>query len=104
MSTSSIALPEFLKDLEIKDFDMIWTYLNLDTQFNWKWLAGEIGWTLNDVKMIQGKSGNHAERFLEEWSEKGGTTKQLLSLLTGKRVDITQELAKTYVIPEDVSW
>ena len=83
----------------MKDLEVIWRFLNSESQFNWKWLSGEVGWTLKDVKMIQGGSGNPSERFLEEWCERGATTSQLLELLAGKRVDIIQELAKSYIIP-----
>ena len=88
-----------MQDLRIDDFELIWTFLNSDSQFNWKWLAGKAGWSLRDVKMIQGKSGNPSERFLEEWAERGATTEQLLKLLAGNRVDIIEELAKSYIIP-----
>ena len=81
------------------EFKLIWTFLNLDSQFNWEWLAGEVGLNLKDVKMIQGDSGNPSKRFLTDWCAKGATTSQLLTLLAGKRVDIIQELAKSYIIP-----
>ena len=81
------------------ELKLIWTFLNLNSQFNWEWLAGRVGWSLKDVKMIQGDSGNPSERFLEEWCAKGATTSQLFSLLAGKRVDIIQELPKSYIIP-----
>ena len=81
------------------EFKLIWTFLNLESYFNWQWLAGEVGFEQWHVRMIQGDSGNPSERFLTEWSSKGATTQQLLALLAGKRVDIIQELAKSYIIP-----
>ena len=98
-SPSLIPLPKLVQKLKINDFKLIWKFLNSDSQFNWEWLASEVGWTLKDVKLIKGGSGNPSERFLEEWSDRGATTSQLLSLLAGKRVDIIQELAKSYIIP-----
>jgi len=88
-----------VRELNVKHFDLIWTLLNSDSQFNWRWLAGEVGLNQMDVQMIEGKSGNPSERFLKDWCAKGATTSQLLSLLAGKRVDIIQELAKSYIIP-----
>ena len=97
--SSLIPLPKLVQQLKINDFDLIWTYLNLDSQFNWRWLAGKVGFEQREVNMIQGKSGNPSERFQKEWAAKGATTSQLLSLLAGKRVDIIEELAKSYIIP-----
>ena len=53
-----------MQELKINDFKLIWTFLNLSSQFNWEWLAGRVGWSLKDVKMIQGDSGNPSERLV----------------------------------------
>ena len=86
-------------DLWVREFELIWLFLNLDSQFNWEWIAGKIGLNQLDVKMIQGSSIHPSQLFLSQWSERGATTSQLLTLLAGKRVDIIEELAKSYIIP-----
>ena len=98
-SPSLIPLPKLMRELNIIDFNLIWKLLNSDSQFNWEWFAGKVGLKQIDVSLIKGSSGNPSERFLTEWSSKGATTSRLLALLAGKRVDIIQELAKSYIIP-----
>jgi len=82
----------------VKEFDIICTLLNLDMGYNWRWLAGEVFFTRSEMKSIE-SSANHSKRFMDDWCAKGATTSQLFSLLAGKRVDIIQELAKSYIIP-----
>jgi hypothetical protein len=94
-----IPLPENIEDLRIEQFDMIWKFLNLDSQYDWRWLAGRVGLTQKDLKIIEGGFVLPSQGFLQGWSQKGATTKQLLELLAGYRVDIIVELAKTYIIP-----
>ena len=86
-------------DLGIEQFNSIWKFLKSDSQFNWKWIAGEVGFTLRDVIKTEASYDDPSEGFLKEWATKGATTSQLLELLQGKRVDIIQELAKSYIIP-----
>ena len=86
-------------DLGIDQFDSIWKFLNSDSQFNWKWIAGKVGFTFRDIIKIEGSYDNPSEGFLKEWCSKGATTQQLLELLAGKRVEIIQELAENYIIP-----
>ena len=96
---SLIPLPKLVDDLNVKEFDTICTLLNLEMIYDWRWLAGEVKFTRSEMKSIESSTGNHSKLFMDNWCGKGATTSQLLTLLAGKRVDIIQELAKSYIIP-----
>jgi hypothetical protein len=96
-----LPLPILLSDLRSDEYDTICTSLNIDMVNDWHWVAGKVGLSRREVQIFEKNPDLSAKRFMDDWCAKGATTQQLLKILSTdkKRMDIIDQLSKTYNIP-----